>query len=72
MSLNMESELHQNRGILASLGSSKFTICVSPRASHTKLEKIMKELDEEVKFQDRFFTLFCIILKYAINDFIIT
>lgn len=37
--------------------SAKLAICVPPRASHTKLEKIMKELDEEVKFQDCFFTL---------------
>lgn len=58
----MESELHQNKRIWGSLSSAKFTICIPPRASHTKLEKIMKELDEEVKFQDYFFTLFCIIL----------
>lgn len=37
---------------------------VLPRASHTKLEKIMKELDEEVKCQlFFFFTAFCIIFQ---------
>lgn len=46
ISLNMESAFEKKLG----QGGSKFTMCVLSRASHTKLEKIMKELDEEVKF----------------------
>lgn len=56
---------HENKELDRRIGqrNSNFPNCVLPRSSHTKLEKIMKELDEEVKCPLCFFTASCIIFQ---------